>query len=812
MTTIRFALRRLAQRPGFAAVAIGTLALGIGANAAMFTLLQGVLLRPLPFPQPEALAQVRSLDLDRQAAGNLSPADFFDFARDTRSFARMGAHGYVGSFTVAGGSGDADRVGGVNVTDGFFETLGVTPALGRGLTPDDDRPGAPLVVLLSHALWQRRFAADPAIVGAEVLVNARPATVVGVLPAWFRHIEEHPDRAADIFVPYQFDRLEPNRGGHFIKSVGRLAPGVTLDQARAELATLATRLEQEYPVSNHALGVLVTPLHEAVVGTARGSLLLLGGAVGLVLLIACANLANLLLASGAARARELAVRTALGASRGRLVGQMLTESLVLSVLGGAVGLIVGWWATRAFETVRAAGIPRVADAGLDAGVVVFVAAVAVGAALVFGLVPALQLSRGLLHDALKEGGRTPSGAVRRGTRQAFMAVQVALALVLLVGGALLLRHLWTLQRVPPGFSAGPVLAMDVSLPTATYAEGEQVPFYERLQTRIGALPGVTAVGAVNILPLSGNYDSRGIQIEDRPRPEGQGEAPQARSVTPGYFAAMGIPLVQGRPFDGRDIEGAARVVIVSETMARLYWPGENPIGKRITFNSGIPRDQQQVVGGAGSREVVGVVGDVRHLDLDEADVPMFYTPHAQQPSYHTMTLVVRAAGDVAALPASVRAALRQMDAGVPLYQVRTLEQVVSRAVAEPRLRAGLLALFALVAALLATLGVYGVVSYLVAQRTHEIGVRLSLGATAADIIRLVMGEGLQPVVMGLAAGLAGAWGLARILAAWLPGSGGADAVAYLAAVALLGGAAVVATVLPAARALRVDAVTALRGE
>jgi putative ABC transport system permease protein len=396
--------------------------------------------------------------------------------------------------------------------------------------------------------------------------------------------------------------------------------------------------------------------------------------------------------------------------------------------------------------------------------------------------------------------------LRRGARQAFIAVQVALAVVLLVGAALLVRSLWQLQRVPAGFSASQVLAMDVSLPVATYAEGEQIPFYERLQDRLKALPGVIEVGAVNILPLSANYDSRGIQIEDRPRPDGQGEAPQARSVTPGYFRAMGIPLLRGRLFEARDVEGALRVVVVSESMARRYWPGEDPVGKRITFNSGIPREEQRVVGGPGSRAVVGVVGDVRHLGLDE-EVPMFYT--ARQQRRHTMTMVVRTAGAAEALPAAARAELRAMDSAVPLYQTRTLDQVLSRAVAAPRLRAGLIGLFAALACLLASLGVYGVVSYLVSQRTHEIGVRMSLGASAADVMRLVVGEGLRPVVAGLAAGTIGAWALGRAMESLLFGVTSRDPLSYALAVALLLLAAIAATLVPARRAVRIDPVTAL---
>jgi putative ABC transport system permease protein len=805
MTTIRHSIRRLAARPGFTLVAVATLALGIGANAAIFSLVRAVLLRPLPFAEPDALVRVVSFDADENEIGNLSPADFLDFERETRVFARMGAHGFVGSFTVTGPTGDAERVGGVSVTEGFFPTLGVTPRLGRLFTTEDDTPDAPLTVMLSDGFWRRRFAADPGIVGAEIQINARPAVVVAVLPPSYRHLEENPDRSADVFVPYGFNRAAANRGGHFIRGVGRLREGGSLEQASAELATIARRLEQEYPVSNHGQGAWLQPLHDAVVGDARRSLRVLAAAVGLVLLIACANLANLLLAAGSARQREFAVRTAMGASRARLIRELLVESLVLGAAGAAAGLALAWWTTRGTSALREAGIPRAADTAVDPAVLAFTALAAVVSALLFGLLPALQASKHTLHDALKDGGRFTGGRVRSRTRDAFVAVQVALALVLLVGASLLVRSLWNLQRAPTGFTTAQVVAMDASLPVAVYAEGEQIPFYERLHERIRSLPGVVEAGAINILPLSANYDSRGIQIEDRPRPDGQGEAPQARSVTPGYFRAMGIPLVRGRIFDARDFEGAPRVVIVSDAMARRYWPGEDPIGRRITFNSGIPRDEQQVVGGPGSREVVGVVGDVRHLGLDEGEVPMFYTPHAQQPSYHTMTIVVRTAGEPSGLAAAVRNELRQMDAGVPLYQVRSIEQVVSRVVAEPRLRATLVAVFALLAFMLAALGVYGVISYVVSQRTHEIGIRLSLGATSRDVLRLLLGDGLRPVVAGVFVGLAGAALLSRLLTSFLFGVSPADGASYAGPVVGVLLAALAASVMPARRALKVDA-------
>ena len=643
-------------------------------------------------------------------------------------------------------------------------------------------------------------------------VNAQPYTVIGVLPASYRHVEEDPDRSADVFLPFGFDPAAANRGGHFIRGVGRLAPTATLDQARADLTAIAARLEQEFPTSNHGKTVRVTPLLESMVAGSRRSLLVLGAAVGVVLLIACANLANLLLAAGASRQREFAVRAALGAGRRRLIGQLLAESLVLSALGGAAGLALAAWGTRAASLLAAAAIPRTADIRIDGTVLAFVAITAVIAAGLFGLAPALHLSSTSMPVTLKEGGRTPGSFVPQRVRDVFMGAQVALAVVLLVAATLLVRSLWRLQDVPPGFSTARVTAMDVSLPIADYPEGTQIGFYQRLQEQVDALPGVDQVGAVNILPLSGNYDSRGIQIEDDPKPEGQGQAPQARSVTPGYFAALGVPLLRGRLFDGRDTESAPQVVVISDTMARRYWPGEDPVGRRITFNSGIPQEQQQVVGGPGSREVIGIVGDVRHLGLDEEPEPMFYTPHTQQPSYHTMTLVVRTAADVPGLAASVRAELRQMDGGVPLFQVRTVDQVLSRVVAQPRLRAWLLALFAALAGGLAALGVYGVVSYVVQQRTPEIGVRMALGASRTDVLTLMLGQGMRPVLVGVAVGIAGAWAVSRALGALLFGVTPGDLPSYAVAAAGLTLAALVATLVPARRAIGVDPAIALRGE
>ena len=810
---LRLALRGLVRRPGFSATALVTLALALGANTAMFSVLHAVLLRPLPYPAPDRLVKIVGFDRASNEAKNLSPADFMDMARDTRTLARTGAHGWVGFFTVADPSGAADRVGGVSVTEGFFPTLGATFVLGRSFTVEEDRPNGPRVVILNHGFWQRRFGGDPAILGRTIDVNARPATVVGVLAPSFRHVEPNPERDADLYMPYQFETVDANRGGHFIRAVGRLRDGVTIQDAGAELTTIAARLEQQYPESNTNRGVAVDGLHAALVADARPALFVLAAAVVFVLIVASANLANLLLTDGVSRRAELAVRAAIGASRTRLVAQLVTESMVLAMGGAAAGVGLALLGTRGVALLGASGLPLTDGIGLNLTVLSVAVLLAIVTGAFAGLVPALQVSRGDLHVAVREGGRGQARpALHRPLRELLIASQIALALVLLAGAALLGRTLWGLMRVDTGFATEQALTFEVAVPTATYAEGDQIPFYEQLYERVRALPGVTGVGAINILPLSANYDSRGVQIERYPRPVGQSPSIQARSVNPEYFRAMGIPVIRGRAFTAEDREGRPRVVIISQSMAERYWPGEDPIGQRVTYNSGIPMDQQQPVGGPGSREVIGIVGDVRHLDLAEETVPMFYTPQAQQPSYHTMALVVRTNADPGALTSSIRAELTAMDRGVPMYRVRALDAVVALTVAAPRLRAWLVGLFALVALALAAVGVYGVVSYLVGQRTPEIGIRLALGAGRQDVVRSLLAEGLRPVVLGLAAGAALTLAGGRLVSGLLFSIDASDAPTLIAMAAVLGVVAVCATIVPARRALRIDPVVALRGE
>jgi putative ABC transport system permease protein len=821
---LRYAFRGLMRRPGFTAVAVITLSLGIGATTAIFSVVQAVLLRPLEYDRADRIVKIVGWERDARQSSNLSPADFLDFKRDATSFSAMGANGFVGLATIGApstslrtsGSGEAERVGSVQVTDGFFETLRVRPQIGRLFLPEDDRPGAARVVVISDGLWRRRFGADPSIAGRSITLNAVPVTVAGVLPADFRHIEINPDRPADVFSTFRFDPANANRGGHFIRGIARLKDEVTIDRSRAEMATIAARLEQQYPVSNINQMVRVDPLLDSMVGGSRPVVLLLAGAVIVVLLVACANVANLLLARGTGRLRELALRAAIGADRGRLVRQMLTESAALSLLGAAGGLGIALVASRALTVMVAAGIPRADQIGLDAPVLAFAIGASLLTSLVFGIVPALHLSRHDLNESLKEGGRQQGAAVGRGARETLIVAEVALSIVLLVGAGLLIRSLQRLEEVDPGFNTEQVVTMEVSLPVARYEEGEQMPFYQQLEGRIRGIGGVQSVGAINMLPLSSNYDSRGIQIEDDPKPDGQGQSPQWRSVTPGYFDAMGIPLIAGRHFDAHDIEGRQRVVMVSESMAKSYWPSaasvRDVVGKRITFNSGVPQDQQQVVGGPGSSVIVGIVGNVKHLALDEDTVPMFYTPNTQQPSFHTMNLVIRAGVPPASLTGQVRAQLSEMDSQVPLSQVATMASSLSKTVAQPRMRATLVGLFAALAMLLAAIGVYGVVAYLVGQRTQEIGVRRALGAKAGHLVMMLMREAMRPVAVGLVIGVAGAFAMTRLLTAMLFEVSATDVTTYAIACGVLALAALVASILPARKALAVDPITAVRGQ
>jgi len=794
----RYAFRSLRTRPFRTAVVLATLAIAIGANTAMFSLLHAVLLQPLAYPESDRLVKIEGFRTATGEAGNISPADFYDLELESGTLESMGAHGWVGFFTITG-DGTPERVAGSNVTAGFLTTLGVAPALGRLFEPDDDVLGAAPTTVITDALWRRRFGAKRDVIGQTVDVNAVAHQIVGVLPPSYKHPEPNPEREPALYVPYRFERGGASRSGRFIRAVGRLASGRTAVEAESELVAIAARLEETHPDTNTDRSVSVQPLKYAVVKDARTGLYVLLGAVVSLLLIACANIANLQLARGSERRHELAIKVALGAGRAGLVRQLALESLMLSSGGAILGIGLAYAARGSFAL---SVIPRGDEVAFNLPVLLFTFAVSTVASVLFGLLPAMALSAGDLRK----------GFTRSAPRQALVACEVAIAFMLLVVASLLLGSLSELRSVAPGFMPDRVLTMQVSLPIARYEEGEQIPFYEELYGRLGALPGVSSVGGVNILPLSQNYSGDGFQVDARPVPHAEAPSAEARSVGADYFEAMGIPLLRGRLFDASDGVDGAPVVVISEAMAKRFWPGADALGERMTYNRGIPDEESTATGGPGSREVVGIVGDVKHLGLDDGEVAMFYTPQAHQPSFHTMTLVLRTSLPPESLTAGVRTELSSMDDNVPLYAVRSLDAVVETTIDEPRLRGTLLASFAAVALVLALLGVYAVIGISVDQRTREIGIRTALGAHGGNLISLLLRQNLTPVAWGLAAGVVGALVSTRFLQTLVFNMSVSDPLVYVSVASFVAVAATAAAAIPVLRALAVDPVEALRVE
>jgi putative ABC transport system permease protein len=794
---VRYAVRRLLKSPGFALVAVGALTLGIGANTAIFSVVNSVLLRPLPYPEPEQLVQVwESRPRMNMPRSEVAPHEFLAWAERSQSFRQLAANDLT-EYNLTG-RGEPERVTGALVTAGYFPLFGVSPAQGRTFLAEEDQPGKDNVVVLGHELWRSRFNSDPSVVGQSVSLDGVPCTVVGVMPRGFRL----PD-GAGLARPIAFtveDRAKA--GSHFLNVYGRLKEGVALAQAGGEMATVAGRVEQDFGDVNAGHRVVLVPLHEQVVGGARTALLVLLGAVGLVLLIACANVANLLLARAAGRRREVAVRAALGASRWRIVRQLLAESVLLSALGGAAGLLLAVWGVDLLVSLDPTGVQRAGEVTLDWRVLGFTFGLSLLTGLLFGLAPALQASKADFNESLKEGGRSAQGLGRSRLRGALVVSEVALTLVLLVGAGLLVKSFRQLLAVDSGLDPHGVLTLDVSLPQAKYAERQQITsFYERLIEQAAALPGVEAAGAVSVLPLAGNDNSNFVQIEGRPpQPAGQALRAGRRNVSADYFRALGIPVKRGRAFNASDAKDAPPVVVINESLARSFFAGEDAVGKRIRTGEKSPWV-----------EVVGVVGDVRHRGLDVETRPEMFFPHLQTPS-RQMTLVVRAAGDPAALAGPLRVRVRELDRDQPVGNVKTMETWVAESVASRRFSVLLLGVFACVAAGLAALGLYGVVSYSVAQRTHEIGLRVALGARPRDVLRLVIRQGMTLTLLGTAVGLLAALALTRVMSGLLFGVGATDLATFVAVPLMLLTVALLACYLPARRATKVDPMVALRHE
>ncbi len=803
---LRHAARTLGRSPGFTAAAALTLALGIGANAAVWSVVHAVLLRPLPYPHPERLVLLWE-NAPQVARTSFSAPDFLDYRERLARQDRRGPFAGLAAFNSSGvqldGENGPERIRGCTASEGFFPLLGARPALGRTFLAEDHRPGAPPVIVLTDGLWRRRFGADPRIVGRALPVNGRSATVVGVLPPGFRFSIPGFLNPVEVWTPLA---LSPggDRGGRSLRVLGRLRPGVAPARAGEELAATAALLARQYPATNDGVGVRLVPLHEQIAGGSRRALVVLLAAVGLVLLTACANVANLLLARAAARRREIAVRSALGAGRWRLLSQLLAESLLLAALGGALGLLFAAWGLDLLVPLGGAELPRADEIGFDGSTLAFAGGAVLLTALLFGLAPALHVARQGPGEGLRDGERGGSGVGRQRARRALAVAEVALALVLSTGAGLLIRSFLGLLDTQPGFEPRGVLTAAVSLPKWKYREGPaRAAAVAELVARAAALPGVRAAGAIDDLPLDGDRDANSYTVFGQTEVKNLPEA-EVRSITPGYFAAMGIPLRAGRAFTAADSGQVPAVAVVNQALARRSFPGVDPLGKRLSFD------------GKEWLTIVGLAGDVRDLALDAPAEPEIYLPHAQAPSAG-MTLVLAGgaagsseAGTATGLANAVRQAARTVDRDLVVVRAEPMTGVIGAALAERRFHVLLLGLFAAAAFALAAIGVYGVVSSGVAERTREIGIRVALGAGRGDVLRMVLGQGATLAAAGVAIGTASALALTRLLAGLLYGVGAADPATFAAAALLLASVTLLASLLPATRAANLDPVLALK--
>ena len=796
---IRYALRSLIKRPGFVAVAVVTLAFGIGANTAIFSVVDAVLLSPLSFPEPNRIVVVDGTNLNLGIAdgGATSVPDFSDWRNQSASFEQIAA--FVAGGSVLTTNDEPERVRGTSVTEDFFPLFRIATLKGRFFQADEFKGGNNYVAMLSYSLWQRRFGASDNVIGSKVQMSNFSVTIVGVMPRGF----DYPTQT-EMWFPLPIDPAKEKRFNRFLNVVGRLKPGIDIEQARSEMTVINERLAQSYVETNRGWNVKLTKLHDRLVGNLRPSLLILLGAVMLVLLIACENVANLQLARASYRQREIAVRTALGASRFRIVRQLLTESVLLSIVSGAVGLALSVWLTRLLVSISPPNSPRFEEIGMDFRVFVFAFVVAFLTGVVFGLVPAIQTSKIDLNETLKESGRSGSQARRNRIGSALMVSEIALSFMLLVGAGLLIKSFIRLREVNPGFNPSNMLTMRVSLPAGKYQQGEpRVQVFGQVVERISGLPGVASAGAVSQLPLRGDTFNlgRGYLREGDPQTSEAAGNANFLTVTPTYFDTMQTPVKAGRAFTERDTNDAPKVMIVNETMARKLWPGESPVGRKIW----VWYDEKFF------REIVGVVGDTR-LSLDAEAESQMYVPLSQDSGWSTLSFVVRTNGEPAALTGAVRNEIRAVDKGVLIYNVKTLDDVVAIAAAPRRTPMLLLSSFAGVAMLLAMLGIYGVTAYYVTQRTHEIGVRMALGARMSDVLMLVLSRGVIFALIGIAIGIAGAFGLTRYLTTLLFGVQPIDVMTFLSVAAILMIVALLACIIPARKAAKVDPLVALRYE
>ena len=794
---IRYGVRGLLKRPGFTAIALVALALGIGANTAIFSLVNAVVIRPLPFPDPDRLVWVYGNIRNGGSRASVSPPDFLDYRSQNKTFEQFAASGTQPLAVNLTGSGEPERLFASAVTGNYFDTFGISPAIGRTFTIDNEKPGSDQVTVLSHAFWQKRFGGDTDIVGKTITLDSKSYQVLGVMPAGVSF-----PQSAELWIPMSFDG-DPDmkvRKAHFLRPIGRLKPGVTLTQAQADTDMIAGRLEQQFPESNTGWNLRLLSLREQLVGGTRTMLFVLFGAVGFVLLIACANVANLLLVRAAARQKEIALRTALGASRLRIIRQMLTESLLLSILGGALGALLAVWGVQLLVTLSADSLPPTVNVTIDPNVLAFTFVISILTGLLFGLAPAFRTAKVNLIDSLKDGARGAEGTLRNRTRSLLVVFESAIAVVLLIGAGLLVRSLIALQRVDPGFDSNNVLTLRIDLPRQKYAgEGKPAKFFEELETRISSIPGVQTVGLITELPMSGQLNDLPFTVEGRP-PVTVDQAFDAdfRLVNQHYFNALHIPLLRGRNFTEQEVREGKPVTLVSQQLVDTVFPNEDPMGKRLI----------SAIGGT-AFEIIGVVGDIRHRSLQRPPFAAMYFPTLNS---NRMNLVVRTQNDPLSIVGAVRQQVQALDRDQPISAVKRMSDWVDSSVSSQRYSTTLLAAFAVLAMILAATGIYGVMSYTAAQRTHEIGVRMALGARRFDVLKLVVRQGMLLTLVGVILGLTGAFALTRVMQSLLFGVTAKDPFTFAVVAALLSAVAFIACLVPALRATRVDPLIALRYE
>jgi predicted permease len=802
---LRHAVRVLRKTPAFTLVVIFTLAIGIGANTAMFSVVNAVLLQDLPFRDAARVVDINEYVGEQPTA--IAPANFLDWREQSRSFEAMALY-RPRVFNLATGTGEPERVSGVQASSTFFDVLGTAPILGRQFTGDDAEPGRATVVL-SYGLWQRRFGGGD-VVGRTLRLNGEPFTIAGVMPAGFKFPQEAEFWTASTYdVPAGGGPGDPreNRGGHYLRGVARLALGVSLAQANAELATITDRLKTQYPDTNTNFTTRAVALQERLTGAARTPLLMLLGAVGCVLLIVIANVANLLMARATVRARELAIRAAVGANRRTLIRQLMTESLVMSAVGGGFGVLFAFWGVDLILSLDPGEVPRVAEISVNATALLFAVGLSLLTGLLFGVGPAWQASRPQLQSTLKDATRGTTGeGTRQLARMSLVLAEVALSLVLLVGAGLLFRSLMTLLDVPLGFTTSGVMTMQVAPTGEGYrTPGHFIAYWDRVIEDVRSVPGVKAAALTASAPMTPGMAVLGFGVSGRPElPLHQSPTSHFLEVSPGYFSALGIPVLKGREFSEQDAIEAPRVLVINDALARREFPDQDPIGQRLSFGPGPDGAPQWL-------DIVGVVGNVRQYRADEAPVPMTYAVHTSNPQ-RGYSLIVRADTDAMALASSVRARLQAIDPTLPITRARSLEEVIGASLTQRRFNMTLLVVFASIALILAIAGIYGTVAYAVAQRTQEIGIRVALGATAGEVLRLVLFDALKPVGAGLVLGMVAAFGLARALDRLVYGISTTDTLTFVTLPLLLGLVAMLASWLPALRATRVDPMIALRAD